>query len=110
MLNKPDSLCQREAEAQKEAEEKRKLQKELQEQRGLIDALTAETMTLREEAAGLQVTLSSMSSCLVSINVSLSPDLLLCCSGTIAAADSGAGAEVGHGGAGDGRTRTLGGT
>ncbi|XP_037549821.1 spindle and centriole-associated protein 1 [Nematolebias whitei] len=47
-------LKQREAEAQKEAEERRKLQKQLQEQRGLIDALTAETMTLREEAAALQ--------------------------------------------------------
>lgn len=55
------SLCQREAEAQKEAEERRKLQKELQEQRGLIDALTAETMTLREEAAALQVRLGLVS-------------------------------------------------
>ncbi|XP_069369138.1 spindle and centriole-associated protein 1 [Paralichthys olivaceus] len=38
----------------KEAEERRKLEEELREQRGLIDALTAETMTLREEAAALQ--------------------------------------------------------
>ncbi|KAM4534425.1 spindle and centriole-associated protein 1 isoform 2-T2 [Odontesthes bonariensis] len=47
-------LKQREAEAQKEAEERRRLQEELKEHRGLIDALTAETMTLREEAAALQ--------------------------------------------------------
>ncbi|XP_017261893.1 spindle and centriole-associated protein 1 [Kryptolebias marmoratus] len=47
-------LKQREAAAKMEAEEKRKLQKELKEQRGLIDALTAETLTLREEAAALQ--------------------------------------------------------
>lgn len=31
------------------------MEEELREQRGLIDALTAETMTLREEAAVLQV-------------------------------------------------------
>ncbi|XP_072234923.1 spindle and centriole-associated protein 1 [Leuresthes tenuis] len=47
-------LKQRDAEAQKEAEERRRLQEELKEHRGLIDALTAETMTLREEAAALQ--------------------------------------------------------
>uniref|UniRef100_UPI0037E70CC0 spindle and centriole-associated protein 1 n=1 Tax=Semicossyphus pulcher TaxID=241346 RepID=UPI0037E70CC0 len=45
---------QREEEAQKEACERRRLEEELIEQRGLIDALTAETMTLREEAATLQ--------------------------------------------------------
>ncbi|XP_058495674.1 spindle and centriole-associated protein 1 isoform X1 [Solea solea] len=39
---------------QKEAQERRKLEEELREQRGLIDALTAETMTLREEAGVLQ--------------------------------------------------------
>ncbi|XP_039982227.1 spindle and centriole-associated protein 1 isoform X2 [Xiphias gladius] len=39
---------------QKEAQERRRLEEELREQRGLIDALTAETMTLREEAAALQ--------------------------------------------------------
>ncbi|XP_024136403.1 spindle and centriole-associated protein 1 [Oryzias melastigma] len=38
---------------QKEAEERRRLEEELKEQRGLIDALTAETMTLREEAAAV---------------------------------------------------------
>ncbi|XP_034428020.1 spindle and centriole-associated protein 1 [Hippoglossus hippoglossus] len=38
----------------KESEERRKLEEELRAQRGLIDALTAETMTLREEAAALQ--------------------------------------------------------
>ncbi|KAM6900466.1 spindle and centriole-associated protein 1 [Xenentodon cancila] len=47
-------LKQNEAEAQKEAEERRRLEEEVKEQRGLIDALTAETMTLREEAAALQ--------------------------------------------------------
>ncbi|XP_014830888.1 PREDICTED: spindle and centriole-associated protein 1 isoform X1 [Poecilia mexicana] len=47
-------LRKREAEAQKEAEERRRLQEELKEQRGLMDALTAETMTLREEGAALQ--------------------------------------------------------
>ncbi|XP_023129143.2 spindle and centriole-associated protein 1 [Amphiprion ocellaris] len=47
-------LKQREDEAQKEAEERRRLEEELKEQRGLIDALTAEIMTLREEAAALQ--------------------------------------------------------
>ncbi|TDG97309.1 hypothetical protein EPR50_G00224560 [Perca flavescens] len=47
-------LKQREEEAQEEALEKRRLEEELREQRGLIDALTAEMMTLREEAAALQ--------------------------------------------------------
>ncbi|XP_043960741.1 spindle and centriole-associated protein 1 [Gambusia affinis] len=47
-------LRKREAEAQEEAEERRRLQEELKEQRGLMDALTAETMTLREEGAALQ--------------------------------------------------------
>ncbi|XP_041824997.1 spindle and centriole-associated protein 1 [Melanotaenia boesemani] len=46
-------LKQREAEPQNEAEGKR-LEEELKEQRGVIDALTAETMTLREEVAALQ--------------------------------------------------------
>ncbi|KAM9337452.1 spindle and centriole-associated protein 1 [Symphorus nematophorus] len=47
-------LKQREEEAQKETQERRRLEEELREQRGLIDALTAETMALREEAAALQ--------------------------------------------------------
>ncbi|XP_061569308.1 spindle and centriole-associated protein 1 isoform X2 [Cololabis saira] len=47
-------LKQRETEAQTEAEDRRRLEEEVKEQRGLIDALTAETMTLREEAAALQ--------------------------------------------------------
>ncbi|XP_049420954.1 spindle and centriole-associated protein 1 isoform X1 [Epinephelus fuscoguttatus] len=47
-------LKQREEEAQEEAQERRRLEEELKEQRGLVDALTAETMTLREEAAALQ--------------------------------------------------------
>ncbi|KAK1884849.1 Spindle and centriole-associated protein 1 [Dissostichus eleginoides] len=50
-------LKQREEEAEEDALERRRLEEELREQRGLIDALTAETMALREEAAlqaGLQ--------------------------------------------------------
>ncbi|XP_070709139.1 spindle and centriole-associated protein 1 isoform X2 [Pempheris klunzingeri] len=47
-------LKQREEEAHKGAQERRRLEEEVREQRGLIDALTAETMTLREEAAALQ--------------------------------------------------------
>ncbi|CAK6972863.1 spindle and centriole-associated protein 1 [Scomber scombrus] len=50
-------IKQREEEIQKEAQERRRLEEELREQRGLIDALTAETMTLREEAATLQAEL-----------------------------------------------------
>ncbi|XP_059183084.1 spindle and centriole-associated protein 1 [Centropristis striata] len=50
-------LKQREEEAEKEARERRRLEEELREQRGLIDALTAESMTLREEAAVLQAEL-----------------------------------------------------
>lgn len=38
-----------------ETQGRKRLEKELKEQRGLIDALTAETMTLREEVAALQV-------------------------------------------------------
>uniref|UniRef100_A0A3B5LXS8 Spindle and centriole-associated protein 1 n=1 Tax=Xiphophorus couchianus TaxID=32473 RepID=A0A3B5LXS8_9TELE len=48
-------IRKREAEAQEEAEERRRLQEDLKEQRGLMDALTAETMTLREEGAAMQV-------------------------------------------------------
>ncbi|XP_056290792.1 spindle and centriole-associated protein 1 isoform X2 [Pseudoliparis swirei] len=47
-------LKQREEEAQEEARDRRILEEVLREQRRLIDALTAETMTLREEAAALQ--------------------------------------------------------
>ncbi|XP_068438059.1 spindle and centriole-associated protein 1 isoform X2 [Clinocottus analis] len=47
-------LKQREEEAQEEARERRMMEEVLREQRKLIDALTAETMTLREEAAALQ--------------------------------------------------------
>ncbi|XP_062415301.1 spindle and centriole-associated protein 1 isoform X4 [Pungitius pungitius] len=47
-------LKQREEKAQEEARERRILEEVSREQRGLIDALTAETMTLREEAAALQ--------------------------------------------------------
>ncbi|KAI3355268.1 hypothetical protein L3Q82_018122 [Scortum barcoo] len=47
-------LKQREEDAQKEAQERKRLEEELREQRGLIDALTAEAMTLRQEATALQ--------------------------------------------------------
>ncbi|XP_035510850.1 spindle and centriole-associated protein 1 [Morone saxatilis] len=47
-------LKQKDEEAYREAQERRRLEQELRKQRGLIDALTAETMTLREEAAALQ--------------------------------------------------------
>ncbi|XP_040023322.2 spindle and centriole-associated protein 1 isoform X2 [Gasterosteus aculeatus] len=47
-------LKQREEKAQEEARERRILEEVSREQRGLIDALTAETMALREEAAALQ--------------------------------------------------------
>jgi hypothetical protein len=46
---------QREEEAQREGKERRRLEVEVKEQRGMIDALTAETLTLREESAALQV-------------------------------------------------------
>ncbi|CAJ1082162.1 spindle and centriole-associated protein 1 [Xyrichtys novacula] len=45
---------QREVEAQLEVHERRRLEEKLREQHGLIDALTTETMTLREEVAALQ--------------------------------------------------------
>uniref|UniRef100_A0A4W6DKY4 Spindle and centriole-associated protein 1 n=1 Tax=Lates calcarifer TaxID=8187 RepID=A0A4W6DKY4_LATCA len=47
-------LKQTEEDVQKGAQERRRLEEEMREQRGLIDALTAETMTLREEAVALQ--------------------------------------------------------
>lgn len=92
--------------------ERRRLEEELREQRGLIDALTAEMMTLREEAAALQVRPSlpyglSLHYCPDSDWLFLSLWLL---SGPVAAADSRAGAEVGHSGVGDGGTWTTGGT
>lgn len=46
---------QKEKEAHAEAEEKGRLEEELREQRRLIDALSAETMALREEVTVLQV-------------------------------------------------------
>ncbi|XP_020364541.1 spindle and centriole-associated protein 1 isoform X1 [Oncorhynchus kisutch] len=50
-------LRQREDEAQREGKERRRLEVEVKEQRGMIDALTAETLTLREESAALQARL-----------------------------------------------------
>lgn len=49
---------QREEEAQKEAQVRRRMEEEIKEQRSLIDALTAECLTLREESAALQVSCS----------------------------------------------------
>ncbi|XP_067108069.1 spindle and centriole-associated protein 1 isoform X1 [Osmerus mordax] len=47
-------LRQREEEARREARERSRLAEAVKEQRGLIDALTAETLALREESAALQ--------------------------------------------------------
>ncbi|KAM3593179.1 uncharacterized protein V6R79_007279 [Siganus canaliculatus] len=47
-------LKQREEEAHKASEERRGLEEELREQRGIVDALTAEMMTLREESTSLR--------------------------------------------------------
>uniref|UniRef100_A0A3B5LTD0 Spindle and centriole-associated protein 1 n=1 Tax=Xiphophorus couchianus TaxID=32473 RepID=A0A3B5LTD0_9TELE len=63
-------IRKREAEAQEEAEERRRLQEDLKEQRGLMDALTAETMTLREEGAAMQVR-QSVVSCLEAVMISV---------------------------------------
>lgn len=46
---------QREEEAQRECEARRRLEEVVREQRVLIDALSAETLTLRDESAALQV-------------------------------------------------------
>ncbi|XP_076027421.1 spindle and centriole-associated protein 1 [Genypterus blacodes] len=48
---------EKEEEAERETQGRRRLEEELKEQRGLIDALTAETMGLREESAALQARL-----------------------------------------------------
>ncbi|KAJ3611240.1 hypothetical protein NHX12_021256 [Muraenolepis orangiensis] len=55
-------LKQRDEEAQREARERSRLEEELQDQRGLIDALTAESLALREESAALQVGLQQRTS------------------------------------------------
>lgn len=58
-----DGVCvrvQKEKEAHAEAEEKARLEAELREQRRLIDALSAETMVLREEVTVLQVRLGHL--------------------------------------------------
>ncbi|XP_077592152.1 spindle and centriole-associated protein 1 [Stigmatopora nigra] len=48
------TIKERQHEVETGIEERRKLEETLREQRGLIDALTAETMTLREETSFLQ--------------------------------------------------------
>ncbi|CAL8312257.1 unnamed protein product [Merluccius merluccius] len=55
-------LRQREEEAQREARERSRLEEEVLDQRGLIDALTAESMALREESAALQAGLQQRTS------------------------------------------------
>lgn len=55
------TYIQREEEALREAEERRRLEEEVKEQRALIDALTVESLTLREESATLQVNYLSLS-------------------------------------------------
>lgn len=109
-------LSKREEEVQKEAQERRKLEEELKEQRGLIDALTAETMTLREEVVTLQVRQSlphglrqvyCFHSNSTDENVFIFVWFL---SGSAAAADSRAGAEVGHSRFVNGRPWITGGT
>lgn len=50
-------IRKREEEALREAEERRRLEEEVKEQRALIDALTVESLTLREESASLQARL-----------------------------------------------------
>ncbi|KTF81276.1 hypothetical protein cypCar_00040472, partial [Cyprinus carpio] len=50
-------IAQKEEEALREAQERRRLEEEVKEQRALIDALTVESLTLREESAALQVRL-----------------------------------------------------
>uniref|UniRef100_A0A8C1YL43 Spindle and centriole-associated protein 1 n=1 Tax=Cyprinus carpio TaxID=7962 RepID=A0A8C1YL43_CYPCA len=50
-------IRKKEEEALREAQERRRLEEEVKEQRALIDALTVESLTLREESAALQVRL-----------------------------------------------------
>ncbi|XP_066502249.1 spindle and centriole-associated protein 1 isoform X2 [Hoplias malabaricus] len=50
-------IRQREEEAQKEAQERKRLEVEVREQKALIDALTAECFSLREESTTLKVNL-----------------------------------------------------
>lgn len=50
-------IRKREEEALREAQERRRLEEEVKEQRALIDALTVESLTLREESATLQTRL-----------------------------------------------------
>lgn len=99
-------MClQKEKEAHAEDEEKRRMEEELREQRRLIDALSAETMALREEVTVLQVRLRPPEGVVSQAPTQTSP---LVAPGQAAAAGGGHGAEAGHGGAGDGRTWTAG--
>ncbi|KAF4095857.1 hypothetical protein G5714_023460 [Onychostoma macrolepis] len=50
-------IRKKEEEALREAQERRRLEEEVKEQRALIDALTVESLTLREESANLQASL-----------------------------------------------------
>ncbi|XP_051543033.1 spindle and centriole-associated protein 1 isoform X2 [Myxocyprinus asiaticus] len=50
-------IRKKEEETQREVQERRKLEEEMKEQKALIDALTAESLTMREESAALQARL-----------------------------------------------------
>ncbi|XP_051970371.1 spindle and centriole-associated protein 1 isoform X2 [Xyrauchen texanus] len=50
-------IRKKEEETQREVQERRKLEEEMKEQKALIDALTAESLTMREERAALQARL-----------------------------------------------------
>lgn len=66
------SLAQREEGALREAQERRRLEEEVKEQRALIDALTVESLTLREESANLQVNYLAFSNIILILLASLS--------------------------------------
>lgn len=73
-------IClQKEKEAHTEAQERGRLEVELQEQRRLIDALSAEAMVLREEVTVLQVrpdhpTAGSVANCRLKTSLLIAPD------------------------------------
>ncbi len=66
------SLAQKEEGALRETQERRRLEEEVKEQRALIDALTVESLTLREESANLQVNYLAFSNIIQILLASLS--------------------------------------
>lgn len=101
----------------RETQGRKRLEKELKEQQGLINALTAEMMTLRDEVATLQVreSIFQIHHCMCHYSLGCLLDRANKCFffsvsslGQVATADSPAGTEVGHSGDGDGRTWTNG--